>query len=128
MLDSLLEELVHEPNFAAFTTLMPDGKPQTSIMWIDCDHDHLLINTEEQRQKFKNILRDPRVTVVVWDRENPYRYVEARGTVVEIVRGQPAREHIDQVSQKYTGGPYANPIGSPRVLLKIEPARQRRQG
>ena len=128
MLDPLLEELARGANFAAFTTLLDGGQPQTSIMWVDCDSDHVLINTEVERLKFRNVQLDPRVDVVVWDRDNPYRYVEVRGVVAETVSGSEAREHIDSLSVKYTGKAYANPIGSPRVILKITPSRQRRQG
>jgi PPOX class probable F420-dependent enzyme len=74
-------------NFAALTTLFDDGHPQTQVMWIDADEDHLLINTEVHRQKYLNVQRDPRVTVLIWDAEDPYRYVEVRGRVVDEVRG-----------------------------------------
>ncbi len=111
-------------NFAAFTTLLPDGHPQTQLMWVDCDAGTLLINTEIHRVKFENIERDPRVSVTVWDRTNPYSYVEVRGRVVESVRGSLAREHIDQLARKYTGTDYANEITSERVILKIAPDRE----
>src|SRR5919206_2262301 len=95
-------ELARGKNFAALTTLLPGGHPQTQVMWVDAD-EHLLINTEVHRQKFKNVERDPRVTITIWDREDPYRFVEVRGEVVEKVRGPEAREHIDELSQKYRG-------------------------
>jgi general stress protein 26 len=91
----------------------------THPMWVDADDDHLLLNTEIHRQKFKNITRDPRVTVTVWDAEQPDRYAELRGRVVATVRGPEARDHIDQLSQKYYGHDYANPITSERVILKV---------
>ena len=62
---------------------------------------------------------------MTWDEANPYSYVEVRGEVVETVAGSTARDHIDELSQKYTGGPYKNPIGSERVILRIAPTRQR---
>ena len=65
-----------------------------------------MVNTEIHRQKFKNVERDPRVTLSIRDEENPYRYAEVRGRATEIVRGQGARDHIDQLSQKYHGQPY----------------------
>ena len=117
-------ELARGKNFAALTTLLPDGHPQTQVMWVDADDDHLLINTEVHRQKFKNIERDRRVTLTIWDREDPYRFVEVRGEVVEKVKGPEARKHIDELSQKYHGRPYQTRIRSERVVLRIAPLRQ----
>lgn len=118
-IDADLHALATGKNFAALTTLMADGQPQTQIMWVHADDDHVLINTEVHRQKFKNAQRDPRVTVTVMSAENPYQYVEARGRVVGTVGGQAARDDIDALSEKYTSGPYGNPIQSERVILQI---------
>jgi PPOX class probable F420-dependent enzyme len=93
-------------------------------MWVDANEHRLLINTEVHRQKFRNVERDPRVTVTIWDKEDPYRFVEVRGEVVEKVKGQEAREHIDELSQKYRGKPYQTPIRSERVVFRIAPSRQ----
>lgn len=127
-LDPDLKQFASGRNFAALTTLMPDGQPQTQLMWVHADDDHLLINTEVERQKFRNAERDPRVTVTVFDAENPYRYVEARGRVVESVTGEEARANIDELSQKYTDGPYGQPIGSDRVILRIAPHKIHKNG
>ena len=78
-LDADLKALAQAKHFAALTTLMPDGQPQTQIMWVHADDDHVLINTTVGRQKFRNVQADPRVTVTVFDESNPYRYIEARG-------------------------------------------------
>jgi PPOX class probable F420-dependent enzyme len=122
MLDEKLRRLAGQGrNFAAVTTLLPDGTPQTQPMWVDADDEHLLLNTEVHRQKFKNVRRDPRITVTVWDAGNPYEYAELRGQVVDTVTGPEARAHIDQLSQKYTGHDYANPVHSERVILKVAP-------
>jgi PPOX class probable F420-dependent enzyme len=117
-------ELGRGQNFAALTTLLPGGHPQTQVMWVDANEQHLLINTEVHRQKFRNVERDPRVTVTIWDKEDPYRFVEVRGEVVEKVKGQEARKHIDELSQKYRGKPYQTQIRSERVVLRIAPLRQ----
>ena len=117
-------ELTRGQNFAALTTLLPDGHPQTQVMWIDANEQHLLLNTEVHRQKFRNVERDPRVTVTIWDMDDPYRFVEVRGEVVEKVKGQEAREHIDELSLKYRGKPYQTQIQSERVVLRITPWRQ----
>jgi len=127
-LDPTLRSLATARNFAALTTLMPDGQPQTQMMWVDADDDHVLVNTEVHRQKYRNVERDPRVTVTVWNGENPYQYVEARGRVVDTVRGEDARAHIDACSRRYTGADYANPIQSERVILRIAPDRLHRSG
>ena len=120
-----VKELARGPNFAAFTTLAQSGYPMTHVMWVDCDDEHVLINTEIHRAKFKNVQEDPRVGVAIIDKDDPYRYAEVRGTVTDIVRGEEARRHIDDLSEKYTGGPYRNRIQSERVILKIKPERQR---
>ena len=73
MLEEGVRRLAKGKNFAAFTTLLPDGQPMTHVMWVDCDDEHVLINTERHRQKAKNIRRDPRVTVTIWDQAEPYR-------------------------------------------------------
>ena len=86
-IDADLKTMAQAKNFAALTTLMPDGQPQTQLMWVHADDDHVIINTETGRQKFANITVDPRVTVTVFDATNPYRYVEARGRVAETVTG-----------------------------------------
>ncbi len=118
-------ELARGQNFAAITTIMPDGLPQTQMIWVGTDGEHLLINTEVHRQKFLNVDRDPRITVMIRDEENPYRYAEVRGEVVEKVRGQEARDNIDELSQKYNGEPYPpENIKTERVLLRIAPRRQ----
>ena len=117
-------ELARGQNFAALTTLLPGGHPQTQVMWVDANEQHLLINTEVHRQKFRNVERDPRVTVTIWDMEDPYRFVEVRGEVVEKVKGMEAREHIDELSHKYRGKPYQTPIRSQRVVLRIAASRQ----
>jgi PPOX class probable F420-dependent enzyme len=124
MIDDSVKVLAADANFAAFTTLLPDGHPQTHVMWVDCDDQYVLINTETHRRKFKNVQRDPRVTVTVMDRQNPYHYAEVRGRVVETVTGPEARAHIDELSKKYTGNEYQPQIQSERVIVKIAPIRQ----
>lgn len=121
-LDDAVRSLAQDANFATFTTLLPSGYPMTHVMWVDADDEHLLVNTEIHRAKYKNAKRDPRVSITVLDRANPYHYVEVRGDVVDEVRGQEARDDIDRLSQKYNGTPY-NPdmIQSERVILKIRP-------
>lgn len=127
MVDDTVKELATSACFAALTTLLPDGQPQTQLMWVDATDEHILINTEVERAKFHNVQRDPRVTVAIFDPGNPYHYAEVRGRVTGTVGGPEARAHIDQLSHKYLGTPYQNPIGSARVILQITPERQRVQ-
>ena len=121
-LDPRVRELAQGANFAALTVNLPSGRAMTHVMWVDADDDHVLINTEVHRAKFKAMERDPRVTVMIWEHDNPYSYVEVRGRIVETVRGPEARAHIDALSQKYFGRDYDPAIiTSERVIVKIAP-------
>ncbi len=121
-LDRRVRELAQAANFAAFTVNLEAGRSMSHVMWVDADDDHVLINTEVHRAKFKAVERDPRVTVMVWVKDDPYRYAEVRGRVVETVRGPEARAHIDALSQKYRGRDYdPSAITSERVILRIAP-------
>ena len=114
--------IAKKPVFASFATLMPDGRPQVTPVWIDSDDGHLLINTAKGRQKHRNVQRDPRVAVTLVDPDNPYHYVEVRGRVVEMTE-KGATEHIDKMAKKYLGKdkyPFAQP-GEQRILLKVQP-------
>jgi PPOX class probable F420-dependent enzyme len=109
------------PNLATVVTLMPDGQPQALLTWVDTDGEHLLINTEPQRQRAKNVARDPRITVLLHG-DNPWDWAEVRGRVVDTIGEPRAREHIDELSQKYLGQPYGNPIGPQgRIILVVAP-------
>jgi PPOX class probable F420-dependent enzyme len=122
----VFRELATGPNFAAFTVLLRSGRPMTHVMWVDASEDHVLINTEVHRDKFAAVQRDPRVTVMVWLRDDPYTYAEVRGRVVETVTGPEARAHIDTLSWKYRGRAYdPASITSERVILRIVPEQQR---
>ncbi|MGH9731466.1 MAG: PPOX class F420-dependent oxidoreductase [Candidatus Acidiferrales bacterium] len=115
-------DLFTKPSFANLATLMPDGSPQVTPVWVDFDGSHVLFNSALGRVKDKNIRRDPRVSLAIQDSGNPYRYVEIRGRVVEITQ-KGADEHINKLSQKYLGKPvypFRQP-GEVRVLYRIEP-------
>jgi PPOX class probable F420-dependent enzyme len=117
-------DLLQKKAFANLGTLMKDGSPQVTPVWVDYDGKHLRINSALGRVKDKNIRRDPRVTLAISDPENPYRYMEVRGKVVEITQTG-ADDHINSLSQKYLGNPvypYRQP-GEVRVLYKIEPEK-----
>src|SRR5579884_17697 len=113
-------DLFNKRAFAALTTLMPDGSPQTTPVWVDFDGQYVIFNSARGRQKDRNVRRDPRVALAVVDPENPYRYLEVRGKVAEITEDG-AAAHIDKMAKKYLGVdkyPYAQP-GEVRVLYKI---------
>jgi PPOX class probable F420-dependent enzyme len=116
------QKLFREPNFAHLATIMPDGSPQVTPVWVDVDGGYVVVNTAEGRQKPKNIRRDPRVAIDVISREDPYRMVTVRGRVVEVT-SEGADAHIDKMAKKYLGQdkyPFRAP-GERRVIVKIEP-------
>lgn len=119
-----LVRLAKSANVATIVTLMPDGRPQAQLRWVDTDGAVLLVNTEPQRQAARNVARDPRITVLVRDENNAYDWAELRGHVVDTVGGAEARAHIDELAHKYTGADYKMPIGPEgRVILRIAPDR-----
>jgi PPOX class probable F420-dependent enzyme len=121
-LDDDTVRLAKGPNLATVVTLMPNGQPQALLTWIDTDGENILVNTEPQRQRAKNVARDPRITVLIHSSENPWDWSEIRGHIVDTVDGKEARDHIDELSHKYLGKDYANPIGEfGRVILKVAP-------
>lgn len=125
MINDEVKALAHGKNFATISTLLPKGQIQTHVVWVDCDDDHIWINTEVELRKFKNVQADPRVTVTVWDKKNPYLFAEVRGHVVEIVTGLEARANINALAQKYLEADYPDElISSERVILKIAPDSQ----
>lgn len=127
MLDPAIRDLAQGKNFAALTVIPASGHPMTHVMWVDADDEHVLINTDLGRAKARAMDADPRVTVAVWDAENPYHYAEVRGRVVGRATGQEAADHINALAHKYTGAPYAFGSTETRVLYRIAPERQRIQ-
>jgi PPOX class probable F420-dependent enzyme len=119
-LDGDAVRLARGANLGAMVTLMPDGQPQVQLRWVDTDGEHLLVNTEPQRQAARNLRRDPRLTVLIRAEDDPWDWAEVRGRVVETIEGEQARAHIDVLSRKYTGADYRNPIGPQgRIILHI---------
>jgi PPOX class probable F420-dependent enzyme len=115
-------DLFQKKSFGQLATLMPDGTPQVSPVWVDYDGKHILINTAKDRVKDKNMRRDPRVGLDLMDPDNPYRHLSVRGRVVGSTE-QGADEHIDKMAKKYLGQdkyPYRSP-GEVRVIYKIDP-------
>ena len=122
MLSERARRIIEGPNFASLATLMPDGSPHVSTIWIDHDGDDVLFNTAEGRVKTANIRRDPRVAISVFERSDADEQLVIRGTVVEITR-EGADDHIDELAKKYLGVddyPWRNP-NLPRLLVRVKP-------
>ena len=116
--------LLKKPVFAHFVTLLKDGSPQSTPVWVEYDGTHVLVNSAVGRIKDQNVRRDPRVALSLTDPENPYRYLEIRGRVVEITQ-KGADELIDKLAFKYLGKekyPFRQP-GEQRVTYKIAPEK-----
>ena len=125
-------KLLQEKHLAILSTIMRDGSPQATPVWVDVEPDgtHILINTVEGHIKKNNIDRDPRVAVTVVDSQDPYRTVLVRGTVVE-QRGpdQGANDHINMLAKKYLGrDQYQLRDGETRVILRIKPSHVAERG
>ncbi|WBL35048.1 PPOX class F420-dependent oxidoreductase [Tepidiforma flava] len=115
-------DLFEKPNFGHLATLMPDGSPQVTPVWVDIEGDTILFNTAEGRVKTRNLDRDGRVAISVADHQNPYRYIQVRGRVVSRTH-EGADAHIDKLAKKYLGQdryPFRQP-GEQRVIYRIQP-------
>ncbi len=117
-------DLFNKRAFAYLATLMPDGSPQLTPVWIDYDGGYILVNSAYNRQKDRNMRRDRRVAITIQDPDDPYRYLQIRGVVVEITTDG-ADDHIDKMAYKYHGlekYPNRQP-GEARVLYKVAPIK-----
>ncbi len=114
-----IRALLSRPNFAHLSTLMPDGSPNNSPVWIDVQGDHILISSEESSLKVRNLRRDPRVAISVLDFHDPYEEVQMRGRVVDI-RDDSSLQHLNHVSHKYIGQDYPDRGLQGVLVLVIE--------
>ena len=115
-------DLFQKRAFAHLATVMPDGSPQVSPVWVNLEGDHLIINSARGRQKDRNMRRNARVALSIQDPDEPYRYLLVRGRVAEVME-EGADAVIDSLAKKYLGVdkyPYRRP-GEVRVTYKIEP-------
>jgi PPOX class probable F420-dependent enzyme len=122
-------DLFEKPVFGNLGTVMKDGSPQVTPVWVDYDGKFVRINSAKGRVKDKNMRRDPRVSLSLLDPANPYRYLEVRGRVVDITETG-ADDHINKLSKKYLGNPvypFRQP-GEVRVIYKIEPEKVNSMG
>lgn len=117
------QDLFEKQTFAHLATLLPDGSPHVTPVWVDYDAtaNRLLVNTERDRRKEKNVRTNPRVAVSMTDPDNSYRMLSVRGEVDEVTT-EGAREHIDTLAKRYMGkDEYPNPIQTERVIISIRP-------
>lgn len=114
--------LLNPPHFATVATVMPDGSPEATVIWIESDSEHVYFNTAMHRLKARNLQRNPHLAVTVFDPDDPYRGVAVRGRAELILEG--ANEDADKVSRRYTGEPFRE-LGPTevRVIVKITPER-----
>ncbi|TDD31573.1 PPOX class F420-dependent oxidoreductase [Nonomuraea terrae] len=116
-----VRKLLDAPNYATVTSLNPDGGPQSTVVWVRTDGDEVLFSTVKGRRKPRNFARDPRVSLLVIDPDDPYRYVEVRGRVT--MTPDPEGALIDELSQKYRGIPWEDKPGTERLIVRISPER-----
>jgi PPOX class probable F420-dependent enzyme len=114
---------LEQPYVGIVTTLAADGSPQSTVVWVDVDDDGVSINTAHGRVKPRNLARDPRLSLVVVDPGDPYRWLKVTGTGTLVDDG--ADEQIDRLSKKYTGRDvYASrQPGEQRVSVRIAAER-----
>ena len=119
-----VKKLFLEPNFGHLATIMPDGSPQVTPVWVEMEGDRIVVNTAEGRVKPRNVRRDPRVAISITNKENNYQAAFIRGRVVEL-RREGADESIDRLAKKYMGQdryPWRAP-DEQRLIMVIEPER-----
>ncbi|EFW90777.1 pyridoxamine 5'-phosphate oxidase-related FMN-binding protein [Haladaptatus paucihalophilus DX253] len=127
-MESIPEEfrdLFERKTFANFATVMPDGTPQVTPVWVGYDGDHLLVNTAEGRQKERNVQRNPKVGLSIIDPDDPYRFVSVRGEVEEVTEDG-AVDHINELTRRYMDRDEYPNLGEedgPRVIIRIRPDR-----
>ena len=112
-------ELLRGKNFGVVGTVGEDGRPQTSVVWVDTDGERVVFNTKPSRAKGRNLVRDPRLSITVWDNEDPYRYFEVEGVAELDEEG--AGEHINDLSLQYEDRPFHTP--TERVIVRVNAAR-----
>jgi len=115
-------DLFQKRSFAHLATVMPDGSPQVTPVWVDYDGSHVVINTARGRVKDRNMSPGAKVAIEIMDPDNPYRYIQVRGHVAQVTE-EGAKEHIDKLSLKYTGELFKHRPGEVRVIYKIAPDR-----
>lgn len=108
--------------FVTVATVLPNGQPHLSVLWVEREGDDLLLSTLEGRVKHRNLTRDPKITVLCYPRAAPYSYVEVRGSATMTREG--GRELIDKLSLRYTGAPHGSDgPDDVRIVIRVTPER-----
>jgi PPOX class probable F420-dependent enzyme len=119
-----VRRMLEAKNFWQFVTINEDGSASATPVFADVDGGHVLVNTAKGRLKERNVRRDPRVVLAMIDREDPYRWAEIKGRVVEFVEGREADDVMDRLGKKYLDlEKHPGQPGEQRVLLRIEPTK-----
>ncbi len=103
-------------NFGVVSTVDTGGRPQTSVVWVDTDGEHVVFNTTNRRAKGRNLRENPDISISVWDNEDPYNYFEVQGTAELDLDG--ANDHISELSRRYEGTDFHTPVD--RVIVRIK--------
>jgi PPOX class probable F420-dependent enzyme len=114
-------DLLDQPEYAVVATLDPSGQPQLSVVWVGRHEDDVVFSTIRGRRKTDNLIRDPRCTVLVYPRADPYRYLEIRGTAT--ITDDPEAALIDEMALKYTGQERFGGVRDGRVVVRITAQR-----
>jgi PPOX class probable F420-dependent enzyme len=125
-------QIFTDTNFVVLATTRKDGRPRAVVLWVDVDGDDILINGGRTREWIKNLRRDPRVALGIFDRQEPYRYVSVQGTVTEVT-DDGADEHYASLREKYRGispqrnrpqqGSGERPPAEHRTIVRVRPDR-----
>jgi PPOX class probable F420-dependent enzyme len=111
--------LLKGKNFGVVATVGADGRPQTSVVWVDTDGENVVFNTTNSRAKGRNLRSNPRVSISIWDNDDPYKYLEIEGDASLDESG--AGEHINDLSLKYEDKDFHTPTN--RVIVRVKPDR-----
>ena len=122
------ENILQSTALAFVSTLGPKGEPQTSPVWFEWDGSVLRFSHTKARQKYRNLVRDPRIAVTIVDPATPFRYIEIRGTAT--IEDDPTKAYINVMSKKYTGNEHyqGNQPGDERIIISVKPERVNTMG
>ena len=115
-------DLLDRPTFAHLATVRPDGAPQTQVMWFEWDGQRLRMTHTKTRQKYQNLQREPRVALSIAEPDNPYRFLEIRGSVETIEDDDAEASFYRSLQQRY-GQSYPIPDAAVRVIVTIRPEK-----
>ena len=128
MIPEAYKDLLETTALAHIATIGPDGAPQSTPVWFDWDGEHLLFSQTTDRQKYRNLKRDPRIAISIVDPANPYRYLEIRGVVTKIEE-DPERAFINSMAKKYMGQDvYPYRPEDKRVVVYVQPQHTTHMG